>query len=107
MKEQPEDSEVVYDHVDATEIKWKPGKDLTRKKVTKTQKAKGGRRGGRGGAAAKPQTITVEQPCESFFNFFNPEAAFEIAMGEYQEEDDDELAEQGFQEFLEMGKWLF
>ncbi|NQX97732.1 MAG: tetratricopeptide repeat protein, partial [Flavobacteriales bacterium] len=53
-------------------------------------------RGGRGGAAAKPQTITVEQPCESFFNFFNPEAAFEIAMGEYQEEDDDELAEYHF-----------
>eukprot|EP01115_Flamella_aegyptia_P006436 TRINITY_DN2694_c0_g1_i1.p1 TRINITY_DN2694_c0_g1~~TRINITY_DN2694_c0_g1_i1.p1 ORF type:complete len:382 (+),score=256.73 TRINITY_DN2694_c0_g1_i1:107-1252(+) len=103
LKEQAEDGEVVYDHVDATQIKWKPGKDLTVKKVTKQPKGKGGRRGGRGGGA-KPAPITVEQPCESFFNFFNPEAAFEMAMGEYKQDDDDEddMADGPFQEFLEM-----
>jgi len=64
--------EMMYDHVEADEIEWKDGKNLTVKKVTKTQKKKGGRGKGRGGAAAT-RTITVEEPCQSFFNFFSPE----------------------------------
>jgi nucleosome assembly protein 1-like 1 len=102
LKESPEDGEVVYDHVDATEIKWKPGKNLCVKKVTRQQKGKGGRRGGRGGGG-KPQSITVEQPCESFFNFFNPESAFEMLMGAegMEEEDEDQFGPEGFQDFLE------
>lgn len=95
-----DDGEVVYDHVDCTEIKWKPGKNLCVKKVTRQQKGKGGRRGGRGGS--KPQSVTVEQPCESFFNFFNPEAAYEMIVGAgMEEEEEDEYGPEGYQDFLE------
>lgn len=99
LAKDPSDGEVMYDHVDCTEIKWKPGKNLTVKKVTKQpKKKKGGKRGG-----AKPGgAITVEEPCESFFNFFNPEAAYAMMTGLNAEENDDEEEEDyGLQEFLE------
>jgi len=66
----------MFDHASATKINWKSGKNLTVKKVTKTQGGKrGGGRGKRGGGA--PKTVTVLEPCESFFNFFDPEAMLE------------------------------
>jgi len=95
------DGEVMYDHVDATEIKWKAGKNLTMRKVTKTQKKKGKGRGGRGGKGGAAQTVTVEEPTESFFHFFNPEQAFAMYNGEIPEEDREEFDEYGLQEFLE------
>jgi len=70
--EHPSYGEIMFDRVDATEVKWKTGKNLTKKSVTKTQGGRGGRRGGKRGGSA-PKTITVEEPCPSFFNFFNPD----------------------------------
>jgi len=84
--------EVTFDHVDGTEIQWKPGKNLTVKLVTKQQKVKGGggKRGGRGGGS-QTKSVTVEEPCESFFNFFNPDVLGEMVEGETEEEYEDEL----------------
>lgn len=80
--------EIMYDHVDCSEIHWKPGKNLTVKKVTKQ---KGGRssRGGRNKGKGKPQTITVEEPTDSFFNFFYPDV-FAAKFLSQNDEDDDE-----------------
>ena len=44
-----------------TEIKWKEGKNLTKKSVTKKQKNK---------KTGKSRTVTKEVDCESFFSFF-------------------------------------
>jgi len=67
-----------------TEIEWKEGKDVTKKKIKKKQKAKKGQPG-------KTITKTVEQ--ESFFNFFKsiekPEEA-ELAGDKKPEADDEE-----------------
>lgn len=68
-------------------ITWKDGKDLTIKKVTKKQNAGKRGRGGRGGKGGKPTTITVEEPCVSFFNFFDPEKT--LALYEANEEMED------------------
>jgi len=83
--------EVMFDSVEGTEIKWKSGKKLTVKLVTKQQKTKGGggKRGGRGGGQTK--TLTVEEPCESFFNFFNPDLLGDMIEGETDEEYEDEM----------------
>jgi len=95
LNENPE-GDVMYDHVEATQINWKNGKNLTIRKVTKQQKKKGkGKRGGKSGGPA--QTITVEEPTESFFHFFNPEGAYALYNGDDQAEFDD----YGLQEFLE------
>jgi nucleosome assembly protein 1-like 1 len=51
----------VIEKCEGTEIEWKDGKDVTKKKIKKKQKAKKGQPG-------KTITKTVEQ--ESFFNFF-------------------------------------
>lgn len=51
----------VIEKCDGTEIEWKDGKDVTKKKIKKKQKSKKGQ-------AGKTITKTVEQ--ESFFNFF-------------------------------------
>jgi nucleosome assembly protein 1-like 1 len=91
----------MFDKVESTDIKWKQGKNLTVKLVTKQQggNKRGGRggkggRGGRGGAQQPVKTITVEEPCQSFFNFFNPTAGMEDADPEELQailEDDYEL----------------
>jgi hypothetical protein len=86
----------MYDHVDSTEIKWKTGKNLTKRKVTKTQKKKGKGRG-----KGVSQSITVEEPTESFFHFFSPDEAFAMYNGETLEEDPEDFGEYGLQEFLE------
>jgi len=103
LKENDTDGEVLYDHVESSDIKWKGSKNLTVKKVTKTQKKKGGRRGGRGGKGGPATTVTVEEPTESFFHFFNPENAFQMYNGGLAEEDEEGFDEEGgLQEFLEV-----
>lgn len=103
LKENDIDGEVLYDHVESSDIKWKGSKNLTVKKVTKTQKKKGGRRGGRGGKGSGPATtVTVEEPTESFFHFFNPENAFQAYNGGMPEEEEGFDEEGGLQEFLEV-----
>lgn len=69
-----EGGDMIFDHTESTEIKWKAGKNLTKKMVTQQQKIKGGKggRGGRGGkgASAPTKTVTVEKDVPSFFRYF-------------------------------------
>jgi nucleosome assembly protein 1-like 1 len=51
----------IIEKCDGTEISWKDGKDVTKKKIKKKSKNKKN-------AASRTVTKTVEQ--ESFFNFF-------------------------------------
>lgn len=79
----------IIEKCEGTEIEWKDGKDVTKKKIKKKQKAKKGQPG-------KTITKTVDQ--ESFFNFFKtitmPEEK-ELAEGKKDkpEKDDDEEGE--------------
>ena len=59
------------------EIDWKPGKNLTVIMKKKKQRAKGGK---------QTRTVTKEEPCESFFNFFKPPQIPE----DMDDDDDDE-----------------
>lgn len=72
----------VIEKCEGTEIAWKDGKDVTKKKVKKKSKKKG---------AAKTVTKTVE--CESFFNFFKtivmPDEK-ELATKDEDKEDEEE-----------------
>jgi len=83
-----ETGQVLFDRVESTEINWKDGKNLTIKLVTKQQggkkSARGGKRGGRGGQPTR--TVTVEEPCDSFFTFFNPEANWTDDIDEEEKE---------------------
>lgn len=56
-----EEDEDTLDNVLGCEIHWKPGKDVTKRTVTKKQKKKG-----------KERTITVNEPLDSWFTFFSP-----------------------------------
>lgn len=49
----------VIEKCEGTEIQWKEGKDVTKKKIKKKSKKKG-----------KSTTVTKTVDCESFFNFF-------------------------------------
>lgn len=49
----------VIEKCEGTEIQWKEGKDVTKKKIKKKNKKKG-----------KTTTVTKTVDCESFFNFF-------------------------------------
>ena len=58
-----EEAEPILERSEGTAINWAAGKNVTVKVLKK--KAKPGKK-----ADAKPQTKT--EPCDSFFNFFNP-----------------------------------
>jgi len=95
-----EGGSVIFDTFDATQITWKPGKNVTVKKVTKQQGGGGGKRGkgGRGGRNQGPaRTITVEEPCQSFFNFFQTDGLDEL---------DEEERDAQLEEDYEMGMTL-
>lgn len=76
-----DEDELVLDHAEGCTIDWKAGKNLTVEVKKKQQKAKKGK---------QTRTITKEEPCESFFNFFSPPQPDD----EEDEEDEDELGEQ-------------
>ena len=72
-----------------TEIDWKDGKDVTKKKIKKKQKAKKGKPG---------QTITKIVDQESFFNFFKTRVMpdeKELAEGKEPPKEKDEDDEEG------------
>ena len=77
----------MIEKCEGTEIEWKDGKDVTKKKIKKKQKAKKGKPG---------QTITKVVEQESFFNFFKTRVMpdeKELAEGKEppkEKEDDDE-----------------
>jgi len=91
--------ETIFDHLEACEIDWKPGKNLTVKMVQ--QQVGGGKRGGRKGRGGKShgqvKTVMVEEPCESFFNFFNQNVAFGLDEEELEDEDMQELLESDYE----------
>jgi len=66
MSEDMNGDDLLLDHAEGTKIEWKPGKNLTVEMKTKKQ-----RRKGRGGGNAV-RTVTREEPCDSFFRFFEP-----------------------------------
>eukprot|EP00824_Muranothrix_gubernata_P026411 TRINITY_DN925_c0_g1_i2.p1 TRINITY_DN925_c0_g1~~TRINITY_DN925_c0_g1_i2.p1 ORF type:complete len:454 (-),score=143.83 TRINITY_DN925_c0_g1_i2:47-1387(-) len=53
----------VLERAEGTKIDWKPGKNLTVKLLKKKQRGKGSKH---------TRTVTKEEPCDSFFNFFYP-----------------------------------
>ena len=63
---------------EGTEIKWKEGKDITKKTVTKTQKNK---------KTGKTRTVTKTVDAESFFNFFKSITANDEEEGDDEEEE--------------------
>mmetsp|Transcript_22897 Transcript_22897/g.68204 ORF Transcript_22897/g.68204 Transcript_22897/m.68204 type:complete len:466 (+) Transcript_22897:27-1424(+) len=78
----PTDEDEVLDCALGTDIKWKEGMDVTVRMVEKRQKKKG-----------KVRTITVEEPTDSFFNFFDPPEIPEDDE-EMEEEEAEQLHEQ-------------
>jgi nucleosome assembly protein 1-like 1 len=65
---------------EASEIKWKEGKDITKKTVTKKQKNK---------KTGKTRTITKTADADSFFTFFRSIEAPEDAEDDEEEENED------------------
>lgn len=66
------------DYTEGTEIKWKEGKNITKKKVTKTQKHK---------KTGQKRTVTKEVEEESFFNFFKNTKTTDIKAKEKTEDE--------------------
>jgi len=93
--------ETMFDKMEGTDIDWKPGKNLTVKMVQVQQNA--GRRGGRKnrgkGGKSGGKTTTVEEPCESFFNFFKSDiaAAFGITDEDIEDADLQDLLEADYE----------
>jgi len=81
-----DEEEPTLDNAEGTEIQWKPGKNVTVKIMRKKQKHKSGK---------GSRTITKEEPCDSFFNFFAP-----TKLPENDEEMDEE-EEENLQNLLE------
>jgi len=83
-----DEGELIFNHAEGTAINWKPQQNLTVQRVTKNagggKRGRGGR-GKRGGRGAQ-QKVVVEEPCESFFNFFSPPK-----VPEEEEEIDEEM----------------
>jgi len=91
LTENEQFEETMFDHLEASTIDWKPGKNLTVKMVQ--QQVGGGKRGGRKGGRGrgKPQgqgkTVMVEQPADSFFNYFSANVTIGLEDEELEEED--------------------
>ena len=81
-----DEEEPTLDNAEGTEIQWKPGKNVTVKIMRKKQKHKSGK---------GSRTITKEEPCDSFFNFFAPPKLPE------NDEEMDEEEEENLQNLLE------
>jgi len=99
-------NEEIYHHAEATEIKWNEGKNLTIKKVTRQEKPKKNRNK-RTGKGQPMKTVTIEEPQESFFNFFSPEGVLAaIPLDEEDEEEEATLLEEDYQCGLEIKEAL-
>jgi len=89
--------ETIFDHLEASPIEWKAGKNLTVKMVPQQVEPKrGGRRGGkgRGGKAQGGKTVMVEEATESFFHFFSDNPLLGV-------EDDEEIDDSELQAIFE------
>jgi len=77
-------SENEVDKIEGTDIKWKEGKDITKKTVSKKQKNK---------KTGKTRTVTKTVDADSFFNLFKSLQASAAANDEGDEDEDDEALE--------------
>jgi len=77
-------SENEVDKIEGTDIKWKEGKDITKKSVTKKQKNK---------KTGKTRSVTKTVDADSFFNFFKSLQATPGKDGNEEEDEDDETLE--------------
>jgi nucleosome assembly protein 1-like 1 len=92
MTEDMGGDDLLLDHADGTKIEWKAGKNLTVEMKTKKQ-----RRKGRGGANAV-RTVTREEPCDSFFRFFEPPS-----LGEVEDDEEGDMIENLMEADYEIG----
>lgn len=88
MIENADSGDLHFSRVDSPTITWKAGKNLCVRQVTKQQKKRGGRRG----KGTQTRTVTVEEPTNSFFHFFNPEAFLNLQP---------DLEEEDYEQFME------
>eukprot|EP00993_Chasmostoma_nieuportense_P001403 NODE_2289_length_1219_cov_112.790293_g2177_i0.p1 GENE.NODE_2289_length_1219_cov_112.790293_g2177_i0~~NODE_2289_length_1219_cov_112.790293_g2177_i0.p1 ORF type:complete len:393 (+),score=118.10 NODE_2289_length_1219_cov_112.790293_g2177_i0:63-1181(+) len=79
-----DEDEILLDKAEGCAIDWKAGQNLTIVLKKKKQKGKGGKNG---------RTVTKEEPCESFFNFFKPP--------QIPDSDEDDVDEDGLDADLE------
>lgn len=94
----PMEPEPIFDSVESDKPTWSEGKNLTVKKVKKVMKGKKGKKAG------PKKTVTVEEPCESFFNFFNaPEVPKDMSTMSPEEA---EMLQQGLEMDVEVGRAL-
>jgi len=93
--------ETMFDKMEGCEVNWKPGNNFTVKLVQVQQPSggkRGGKRSGRGkGKSGGTKTVTVEEPCESFFNFFKSDVASAFGV----DVDDEEFEDGDLQDLYE------
>jgi len=93
--------ETMFDKMEGTDIDWKPGKNLTMKLVQVQQNmGKRGGKKGRKGKSGPSKMVTVEEPCESFFNFFKSDI---VAAYGFEDMDEVEDLQELYEADYEMG----
>jgi nucleosome assembly protein 1-like 1 len=81
-----EDDEILIEKCEGCTINWHPGQDLTVNIKQKKQRQKGGK---------NTRVVTKSEPCDSFFNFFNPPKMPE------DDDDDEDMDEEALDEIEE------
>lgn len=92
-----EDDEILIEKCEGCEIHWKDGQDLTVTIKKKKQRQKGGK---------NTRVVTQSEPCESFFNFFNPPKMPEEDDDEDEDEDAMEELEERIEHDYELGRMI-
>lgn len=80
-----DEDEIMLEKAEGCKIDWKPEKNLTVVLTKKKQKQKGGK--------GLVRTVTKEEPCDSFFNFFNPPQFPDDDEEDKEEEEEDDIEE--------------
>ena len=84
-------SEDQVEKTEGTEIKWKAGKDITKKTVTQKQRNK---------KTGKTRDVTKTIDSESFFNFFKTVEIKDLNQDEDEEDDEERDIEVNTWDFL-------
>jgi len=79
--------------IEGTEIKWKEGKNLTRKTVQKKQRNK---------KTGQTRTVTKEEDCDSFFNLFK-----DCEQCDHEHEHDDEEEDHAHDQIFDHTEWAY
>ena len=92
-----EEDEILIEKCEGCDIDWKEGKDLTVTVKKKKQRHKGGK---------NTRVVTKTEPCESFFNFFNPPTIPEDDDDDDEDEDALEELEEQIEQDYELGRTI-